>query len=62
MSFFSKFGTQIMKPVSYTHLKPNQDVATMDMKKELEDTELVLMFFTIGNLNEFPYNATKMME
>lgn len=65
LTVFSKdsyFLYYYRQAVTYNNEKKDQDVSTMDMKKELEDTDLVILFFTIGNLNDFPYNATKMME
>ena len=37
-------------------------VLSANFKKELENTDVVILFFSIGNLSEFPFGATKMAE
>ena len=38
------------------------DVKNKDFNKELKNTDIVILFFTIGNLNTFPYNAHLMVD
>lgn len=42
--------------------KPDQDVSSVDIKKELKNTDLVILLYSVGNLTGFPYNATKLIQ
>lgn len=38
--------------------RPDQDVTNLNMEKELSNTDIVILFFSIGTLDNFPYGAT----
>jgi hypothetical protein len=42
--------------------KPDQDVSKMNMAMELENTDIVILFYNIGNMSGFPFGATKMVQ
>jgi hypothetical protein len=59
LSVFSKesfFLYYYRTAISYGD-KPDQDVSKLNMKKELENTDIVILFYTLGNLTAFPYGA-----
>ncbi|MCW3076245.1 MAG: sugar O-acetyltransferase precursor [Bacteroidetes bacterium] len=42
--------------------RPDQDVVNLDMKKELSNTNIVILFFSVGTLDNFPYGASKISD
>lgn len=46
----------------YDSKKNGIQLKDIDFKKELKNTDLVVLFFSIGNLNQFPYGAANMIK
>jgi hypothetical protein len=48
--------------ISYNPKNPDVAVKDLDFKKELRNTDIVILFFSVGNLDRFPYSAEKMFK
>jgi hypothetical protein len=48
--------------IPYNPKNPDVAVENIDFKKELKNTDLVILFFCVGNLDEFPYKAERMFK
>lgn len=64
LTVFSKesyFLYYFRKAISYAD-KPDTDVQNLDLEKELKNTDIVILFFSIGTLDNFPYGATSLKD
>ncbi|MFM7022119.1 MAG: alginate O-acetyltransferase AlgX-related protein [Flavobacteriales bacterium] len=48
--------------ISYDPENGNRDVSELNMCQELENTDIVVLFFSVGTMNRFPCNAPAMVE
>lgn len=58
-SYFLYYFQQV---IPYDIKKDGMQMQALDFKKELKNTDLVILFFSIGNLNQFPYGAASMID
>ncbi len=64
LSVFSKesyFLYYFQLAISYEPQKKDSKVSDMDFVKELENTDIIILFFTVGNLDNFPYSTARMI-
>ncbi len=64
LAFFSKesyFLYYFRQALSYDNDKKEIPVSDLNISRELENTDIVILFFSIGTLNGFPYGATSMI-
>lgn len=64
MQFFSKesfFLYYYRTAISYNAGIPDVSVSDLNLTKELENTDIVILFFSIGTLQGFPYGATDLV-
>jgi len=64
MQFFSKesyFLYYFKSAIPYDTKKSDIPIADFNLTKELENTDMVILFFSIGTLHGFPYGATDMI-
>lgn len=57
-SYFLYYFRQV---IPHDPAKNGIQIKDLDFKKELKNTDLVILFFSIGNLNQFPYGAASMV-
>lgn len=48
--------------IPYNSEKKDVSVPELDFNSELENTDFVILFFSLGNLDKFPYNVSGMMD
>lgn len=65
LAFFSKdsyFLYYFREAFSFDERKKGVKIKELNFSKELENTDVLIFFFSIGNLSDFPYGSMKMLE
>lgn len=65
LTYFSKesyFLYYFKQAFPFDNKKDGIRIEDLKFREELENTDVVILFFSIGNLSEFPFGATKMAE